>query len=332
MNNLDDTQPTKPPGFENASLNTRPNLLQNQSEHLDDQLSKYQPIRIALTKSASHYKSRPGPKRGLGCFIFILGLLILLITYLIFPIRTNIILLGIDDRAPGGVLGRSDTLILLTLKPVDRYVGMLSIPRDLWVNIPGVGENRINTAHFFAEAANSGSGPGAVKNVIKVNFGVEPQYYLRTNFANFKQIINASGGVQITLLEPMGGYPVGTHLLDANQALAFVRDRTSGGDDFARMRQTQVFVDGLIQTILSPANISRWPVIFSMALNTIETDIPVFLWPRLMIASILAFPDGFQGRVIDREMVNPFTTNAGAQVLAPNWDMIRPVVLEMFGN
>ena len=207
---------------------------------------------------------------------------------------------------------------------------MLSIPRDLWVTIPGVGENRINTAHFFAEAAQPGSGPQAVKDVIKLNFGVDVNYYVRARFDSFKEIITILGGVQINLPDPMGGYDAGTHVLDADQALAFVRDRTSGGDDFARMRQTQALVNGLIRTALIPANILKWPLMVNKAILALDTDLPFYLWPRLVAASFLA--NGIDGRVITREMVKPFTTNQGAQVLGPNWDLINPVLLEMFGQ
>ena len=67
-----------------------------------------------------------------------------------------------------------DTIILTTFNPWKPNVGMLSIPRDLWVNIPGVGENRINTAHFFAEANDPGSGPSATMDTIEAEFWLSP--------------------------------------------------------------------------------------------------------------------------------------------------------------
>lgn len=316
LSQLDQTQPTNPAGKRDVP---------------QDQLSQYQPIRLSPPTAPPLVRKKERPRWGCGCLVFLL-LFLLLAVYYLFPIRTNIVLMGIDDRNPGSALGRTDTLILLTLKPVERYVGMLSIPRDLWVSIPGIGENRINTAHFFAEAEEPGSGPEAVKEVIRTNFGVDARYYVRARFDNFKELINLLGGVEITLTEPMGGYPEGKQTLDADQALAFVRDRTSGGDDFARMRQTQVFVVGLIQTVLSPGHVGKWPQMAGMILGGIETDIPVYGWPRLAVALLSALPDGIDGRVINRDLVNPFTTDQGAQVLAPNWDLIRPVLQELFGD
>ena len=331
MTDLDDTQPTRRAAVDPLA-ETQPTAVKDRPEYLSDPLSDYQPIRLEPAPGASRPGRKSGPRRGRGCLLPLLLILALLIGYFIFPIRTNIVLLGIDDRTPGEAMGRSDTLILLSLKPVERYVGMVSIPRDLWVNIPGVGENRINTAHFFAEIEQPGSGPEAVKTVIQANFGVKVPYYIRARFDNFKQVITALGGVRITLAEPMGGYPAGTHLLDADQALAFVRDRTSGGDDFARMRQTQVLGSGLIETALTPANFARWPEMAGMALSAVETDIPAYWWPRLGLAVLLSMPDGIDGRVIGREMVSPFTTDQGGQVLAPRWELIRPMILEVFGE
>jgi LCP family protein required for cell wall assembly len=315
---------------------TKPSMNNALPENLPDSLSDFQAIRITPPKPSPTNDSPPRdkkpPKRGCGCWLLLVLILGVLIVYLIFPLRTNIVLLGIDARAPGEIVGRSDTMILLSMKPVGRSTGLLSIPRDLWVNIPGVGENRINTAHFFAEAAQPGSGPDAVKGVIQANFGVEVNYYVRASFDNFKLLIDAMGGVEIDLAESMGGYAAGVHVLDGDQALAFVRDRTSGGDDFSRMRQTQVLVRGLIQTALVPSRISEWPEMAAMAMGAVETDVPSYMWPRLAMAVLLSLPDGIDGRVISREMVSPFTTSGGAQVLLPRWELIEPLIVEMFGD
>ena len=105
---------------------------------------------------------QPNQKRR-GCSVGIALFLIpmcLWIAFLIWrPGRVNVLILGLDTREPGSNLGRSDTMILTTFLPAEPYVGLLSIPRDLWVIIPGWGENRINAAHFFAESEFPGSGP-----------------------------------------------------------------------------------------------------------------------------------------------------------------------------
>ncbi len=100
-----------------------------------------------------------------GCLALILVMVCLGITaagYLLFPGRTNLLVFGVDyvDPAIVGTQARSDTIILATVDPVNSYIGLLSVPRDLWVPIPGFGENRINTAHFFAETQAAGQRAG----------------------------------------------------------------------------------------------------------------------------------------------------------------------------
>src|SRR5436190_18575029 len=104
------------------------------------------------------------------------ALLALVLIYFIAPLRTNILLLGTDDSPDRGAIGRTDTIILISVVPLKPYVGMLSIPRDLWVDIPNIGEQRINTAYFLAEAYQPGSGTDSALETIHANFNVPVRY------------------------------------------------------------------------------------------------------------------------------------------------------------
>ncbi|MGW8252006.1 MAG: LCP family protein, partial [Anaerolineales bacterium] len=90
--------------------------------------------------------------------LLLVPLVAFLALYFFAPLRTRLLVLGIDYAPPGSIVGRSDTIILMSINPLQPRVAMLSIPRDLWLPIPGIGENRINTAHFFAEAEVPGTG------------------------------------------------------------------------------------------------------------------------------------------------------------------------------
>ncbi len=280
----------------------------------------------------------PGRKRRRPGFRF-LSLVLLGITfvgfigivYFFFPGRTNILILGTDDRQPGEAVGRSDTMILTSLQPLQGKVGMLSIPRDLWVSVPNHGENRINTAHFFAEAEQPGTGLQAAKSVIELNFGIKVNYALRMRFDSFLEIVDALGGLEISLEQPTGGYEAGRHILNAEEALAFVRDR-SGSDDFFRMERGQIFITALIRAILSPKNLNRAPQVLPILLDAIDTDLPMILWPRFGLTILRGLIFGIDAHVISRDMITPFVTDGGAQVLAPRWDVINPVLLEVFGQ
>lgn len=278
-------------------------------------------------------------RRGCGCScgclpLFVLAAIVLgigLTGYLLFPGRMNVLLLGIDYATPGNSVARSDTLILSTFIPSEPYIGLLSIPRDLWVPIAGVGENRINTAHFFAEINQPGSGPHATMDTIRQNFGVDVDYYARIRFEGVRELVNALGGVDVQLDEPLAGYPAGVVHLNGNKALAFARNR-SGSDDFFRMQQGQILIKSIIKEALRPRSWPRLPAVALAALDSIETNVPIWQWPRLGVALLRLGPDGIDNRTITREMVTPTTTSEGANVLVPNWNQINPILMEIFGQ
>ena len=256
-------------------------------------------------------------------------LVVLVLVYFLAPLRTNLLVLG-TDRTEGMNIGRSDTILLLSIVPLQPYVSMLSIPRDLWVNIPGVGEDRINTAHFYAEASQPGSGPDATLETIRANFGVRVSRYVAINFDGFVEMIDAVGGVDIELEQAEGGLPAGKHHLDAGQALAFVRERYSS-DDFYRMRHGQMVIQAAVGKMANPVNWWRWPGIVKALSSAVKTNVPFYDWPRLGLALLrAALTDRIDSHVIDRDYVTPYTTDQGANILLPNWDAIHPLVVELF--
>lgn len=276
-----------------------------------------------------------GPGRPAGWWLpaALIGALVGLLAgaYLFAPLRTNILLLGIDSRPGEGAVSRTDTMVLTTFQPGEPYVGMLSIPRDLWVTLPDGQQNRINTAHFFAESSSPGTGPTAAMQAVRQNFGVHVHAYVRLDFGAVREFVDGFGGVELDLPEPMSGYPAGRSTLDGAQALAFVRDR-AGSDDFARMARGQLFLRAVLRELSEPAAWPRLPRAAAALAGSVRTDAPIWLWPRLAMALLRVGPGGIDARVIDSQMVSGFTTPAGAQVLSPDWSAINPVLLDMFGE
>lgn len=271
---------------------------------------------------------RPGRRTAILAGILLGAALSL---YLLGPWRTTVLLLGVD-RAPQGTLAaRSDTMILFTSLPPSGYVGMLSLPRDLWVSVPGVGPGRINTAHFYGESKAAGGGPPLAVQTVAEGFGLTIDGYARLTFDGIVESVDALGGVVIDLPAAMSGYGAGEHRLDGKQALAFVRDR-AGSDDFSRMQRAQLFLRAVLRQTANPLTWPRLPLATAALLRSLDSDLPPWEWPRLALAVLRAGPDGIDGRTITRAMVRPFTTDQGAQVLDPNWESINPVLLEMFGQ
>ncbi len=258
-------------------------------------------------------------------------LVLVLAVYLFTPVRTNLLFLGIDYSAKGTAVGRSDTIILSTFQPARPYVGLLSIPRDLWVPIPGVGENRINTAHFFAESVAANSGPQATMDLIRQDFGVNVHYYFRIQFEGVREVIDTLGGVDILLTEPAGGYEPGQYHLTGHKALAFARQRY-GSDDFQRMKNGQLLLRSLFKQMLNPMKWWRIPGALAALDKMTDTNLPWWLAPRLLLAAVRVGPNGIDSRTIDRDMVTSYITPEGADVLLPEWDRINPLLIEMFGK
>ena len=280
----------------------------------------------------------PAPKRrdslALGrarTRFWFLSFIALALLYFFAPIRTNILLLGTDDSPERGAVGRTDTIILTTVVPLRPYIGMLSIPRDLWVTVPDVGEQRINTAYFFAESSERGTGARAAMQTVRQNFGVPVQYYALVHMQGLISAVDALGGLDIRLDESMGGFSTGAHHLDGMSALAFLRDR-SNSDDFSRMTRAQILLAAAMGKALQPTSWPALPQLASSLLTLVDTNIPFWQWPRLLFALLRSVVFGIESQTIARDMVTPFQTSGGAQVLAPNWDLILPLTKEIFGR
>ena len=118
--------------------------------------------------------------------------------------RVTILLLGLDHRdwEAGNEYSRSDTMILLTLDPLTRTAGILSVPRDLWVAIPGFKHGKINTAYYLGDAYNlPGGGPGLAVKTVEQFLGVPINYYAQIDFGAFVRFIDEIGGVKIDVPE-----------------------------------------------------------------------------------------------------------------------------------
>jgi LCP family protein required for cell wall assembly len=261
-------------------------------------------------------------------------ILILLVVFFLFftPQRLTVLMIGID-RPPqeDSVLSRSDTMILATLPPYLPQMSLLSIPRDLWVYIPNYGENRINAAHYFAELYEPGTGMQAAAGVVEANFGIKVPYVIRLKFDGFQKIVDAMGGVTIDLPEPMSGMEAGKHHLDGVAALAFVRDR-AGSDDFWRQKRGQMFLSAAVKGMLNPVKWVRIPAIITAVLQSVDSTVPVWIWPRLVYGALFSAVMGINTNTISWNWVTSWVTDEGAHVLIPNWELINPFVQSIFNK
>jgi LCP family protein required for cell wall assembly len=227
-------------------------------------------------------------------------------------------------------------MIIVTIDPKAQTVGMISIPRDLWVPIWGYDiENRINTAHYYGDVRSyPGGGPALARDTVAYNLGIPIHHYVRLNFTAFEKLIDETGGIDIYAEKAINDsrYPdenygydpfylsAGQHHLDGKTALKYARSRHGTGDFDRAKRQQQVLLaarDQVIKLDQLPNLIANGPDILNILGNSVRTD----LTPdqAVQLAGILNnVPAGsYRGAVIDRNYTQPYTTGTGAQVLIP---------------
>ncbi len=262
--------------------------------------------------------------------------------------RVNILLLGTDERKGEHGPWRTDTMIVATIDPASMTAGMLSIPRDLWVIIPGYGEGRINTAHFIGEAKKyPGGGPALAMKTVQYNLGIPIHYYVRINFDGFKRVIDTIGGIDVYVEEeirdpkfPDEGYgyeplyiSAGQHHFNGEMALKYVRTR-HGGSDFKRIKRQQKVIlavrDKILRFDLLPQLLPKLPRLIRTAGESIQTDLPPEEIIRLAKLAAQIDVEHIKTAAIDSSMTIPTTTEGGAQILIPVREKIRPVVDEIF--
>jgi len=255
--------------------------------------------------------------------------------------RITVLVMGLDyrDWVSGEGPPRTDSMMLITVDPVARTAGMLSIPRDLWVEIPGFFEhNRINTAYFLGEANRlPGGGPGLAMRTVENLLGVPVPYYAVIEFSAFERMIDEIGGIDVLVRERVKISPIGQrsfwldpkgYHLDGPQALAYARARKTEGGDFDRAeRQQQVamaILDRVIGFEMVPLLVSRAPALYQELAAGVHTNLSLeqmisigLLGVQLPKASIV------RGVIAPPEMVIPQVLPDGAEVLKPVPDKIR---------
>jgi LCP family protein required for cell wall assembly len=262
--------------------------------------------------------------------------------------RINVLLLGIDRRGKTGWGYRTDTIIIVTVDPINKTAGMLSIPRDLHLEIPGVMEDRINAANVYGYTNKyPGGGPALLKRTIEKNFGIPIDYYIMADFQGFEKIIDTLGGIDVNVPhrihdtqypDPQPGDPHGmktVHFdpgpkhLDGQSALEYARSRMSTSDFDRAQRQQQILL-AIRAKALNLDLIPKLPSLFTTMGNMIRTDMTLNemvelarLAPQIDLSSI-------DSRVIKKPLVYGYKREDGAAVQLPKWELIYQVVADMF--
>jgi LCP family protein required for cell wall assembly len=246
----------------------------------------------------------------------------------------NVLLLGSDSR-PGFYGSRTDTIIILSLDRSAKRVRMISLPRDLYVYLPGWKVNRINTADQHA-------GPGLVSMAILYNLGIEVHHWVRVSFNGFISAVNSLGGIDIdvpaTIVdecdEKMVRFPAGRNHMDGYTALCYARVRKASSD-FARARRQQQVIEAVFNKALSLGGLTKIPELYREFGELVETDMGlgdiVALVP--LASSVARDPSRLEGYTIEPPVVTPWRVpGSGAYVLLPERDQLRGRLIEIFSE
>jgi polyisoprenyl-teichoic acid--peptidoglycan teichoic acid transferase len=265
--------------------------------------------------------------------------------------RVTILLMGLDyrDWSAGEKASRSDTMILLTIDPVTKKGGMLSIPRDLWVAIPGFYHAKINTAHYLGDAYNlPGGGPGLAVRTVEQFLGVPINYYAVIDFDAFIRFIDEIGGVKVDVPEKItvdllgSGSATkktlepGVQVLPGEWALAYARARYTEGGDFDRARRQQQVIMGIRNRILSldmlPTLIGKAPALYTELKSGIDTNLELKDAIRLALLAIQVSEREIQRSVIDQKYVVFGRSRDDLSILIPIPDKVHNIREEVFSS
>jgi LCP family protein required for cell wall assembly len=218
-------------------------------------------------------------------------------------------------------------MIVISVDTETNVVRLLSIPRDLWVYIPGHGNNRINTADLWGELSKKGTGPEWVKRTIHHSLGIPIHYYVRVDFQGFMEIIDTVGGVDIDVDCPLPdiNLSAGMHHMNGREALRYSRSRKST-NDFDRGRRQRKVLMALWEQALTLDIIPKLPSLWKTMAANFQTDLPLDQVINLAYIGTRLKPQRILTKAIGAKQVQNWFTPEGAAVLLPNHDRIRKLL------
>lgn len=267
--------------------------------------------------------------------------------------RVNILLLGMGGAGHDGPY-LTDTNIILSIQPSTKQISMISVPRDLGVEISG-GLRKINYANAFGEANSPGTGGEYTRQIFEKTFNIKIPYYVRVDFKAFEDLINEVGGVTVDVARaftdsqfPGAGhsyqtiiFEAGNQTMNGERALQYSRSRHGNngeGSDFARARRQQQILTALKERLLSFGTYTN-PIRVQNILQTLSEHITTNLdFGQLMYLANLGREanEGIKMLVLDNGnagFLKSYIAPSGAFILSPvtgNFDNINLAIKNIF--
>lgn len=246
--------------------------------------------------------------------------------------QINIALLGVDDYGEGNF--RTDVIMILSLDPSHDTTTLVSFPRDLYITIPGCGEDRINNAWRCG-------GFQTFQATLENNFGIKPDYYAMVNFNAFEAIVNSIDGIDVDVTQHFedGCYfnqknwcvlEPGVMHMDGEWALWYSRARYSTSD-FDRNRRAQDVIQAIAKKALSLNMLTKVPELYTIYREYVDTNLPL----SVILSNVGRFKEMTNMEALRRFAVTPdmavdWIIATGAEVLMPDQTLIQPMLDEAF--
>ncbi|MGB6836245.1 MAG: LCP family protein [Dehalococcoidia bacterium] len=266
--------------------------------------------------------------------------------------RINILVMGLDRRPrEGEAPARTDTLFVLTIDPHRKTAGILGIPRDLWVEIPGkhggTFEERINSAYVIGTVNNyDGGGPGLAMEVVEHTLDIPIHHYMVIDFEGFLEVIDGLGGIEVEVPEEIydpyyswtelpGDYDpqsfeAGLQHMDGRTALAYARIRRSS-DDLDRIQRQQRIMFAVMDKALSLDVLAHAVDLWREYKDAVDTDFNDLQIPGLAALAAQIPPDRVSALSLGPATV-AYITPEGAAILLADDQGIQRLVQALFSD
>ncbi|MFP4394329.1 MAG: LCP family protein [Anaerolineales bacterium] len=258
----------------------------------------------------------------------------------------TVVLLGSDQR-PDWQDWRTDAIQYVVIYPDVPAVTMLSIPRDLYVYIPGFWMNRINFADMYGEKYNyDGGGLGLLNQTLLYNLGITADYYVKVNFDGLIGIVNAIGGIDVPVhcrLEDFWPYPdengeyhkialePGIHHLDGEMALWYSRSRKTTSV-FSRERRQQQVLEAIWRQAKRANLLEAAPQLYEEKKDLYETDMGLGQIVPLALTAAQLEPANVRRYNIGPREVESYVTDMGGYVFLPQGEAVAEVITSVIAK
>ncbi|HMK09715.1 MAG TPA: LCP family protein [Anaerolineales bacterium] len=256
--------------------------------------------------------------------------------------------IGADNRENNYLYGLADAIRVARIDFTVPSVSVLTFPRDLWVEIPdiaghyGIDHGKINQAYLYGNPGmgyydGPGAGPGLLARTLDLNFGLRPDHYGAVNMRTFVRLVDAVGGIDLYLDQPVDGRPIdnktedmgyftaGAHHMDGATALRFSRIRKVDSAFRRDDRQTQVLC-ALKEKLVSPDVVTDIPQIIAAFQGSVLTDLSPAQLASLACLGPMLRPENLRFASLPEDLLTAGRNAEGSFVLQPDMPKVRELV------